>query len=771
MNRPARYGVLLLACFLTPVTMAQVGDKQADINKTTAIPDIDGRLEPGEWNSATVIQDLHQVRPVEYAEPSEDTTWYVMYDARALYIAAVAHDRQPERISAQMLRQGGSLRSDDTVTVLIDAFNNKRSGYSFSVNPHGVREDGIYTSGTRLSDDWDGVWRSAANMIENGWTMEMAIPFNTLTFDPENDVWGFNLSREIQRNSETMAWNSRNGTVNPTVAGELKGFSDLTQGKGLDVIPSVSSTSQRHHIDDTSDSDFRPSLDISYKLTPAINMLVTFNTDFAATEVDGRQLDLSRFSLFFPEKRSFFLTDFDIFQFGGISTGGGGGGGGFGGVPGASSGTNGLPFYSRRIGLGPSRQAVDLLGGLKLSGRIGDTDFGTLYVLQDEITVDCDPEDDATCDPENPVEVIDASNLMIARVTHGLLSESSIGAIATYGDPTSNESSSLVGVDFNYRNTRLANNRTLEGWFWAQKSDNKELSGDDVAWSVALGFPAREGWEFGGQIHEAQINFDPRLGFANRTGIRMYSGRLEHRKVNNDSHWFQRVDMGLNFNRWEYLDTGLLQTQRASLSLVNVRTASNDNFRVGISTHKERLLEDDGSPLDRLGIEIAPGEYSFDRWNANVRTGGHRKFSIGLNASGGDYYDGQRYGFSPQLQWRVNNHLAFELDVEYTKYKFPLSSCPDASTCEATVRQIDFENEIAFNSRWSLVTIAQYDNLSDEVGINSRLHYNRAAGQDFWLVLNHNMQQFDPDDEEYRNNNFRSVETVLALKFRYTFRF
>jgi len=745
--RPAQCAWLLLACCLVQTAMAQVADKQADIARTPTIPDIDGHLTSGEWENATVIRDLHEVRPVEYADPSEETVWYVMYDARALYVAAVAYDGQPERISAQMLRQGGSLHADDTVTVLIDAFNNKRSGYSFSVNPHGVREDGIYTSGTRLSDDWDGIWQSAANMTENGWTMEMAIPFNTLTFDPENDVWGFNLSRQIQRKSETMAWNSRNGGVNPTVSGELRGISGLTQGKGLDVIPSVSTISQQSHIDDSSESDFRPSLDISYKLTPAINVLLTLNTDFAATEVDGRQLDLSRFSLFFPEKRSFFLTDFDIFQFGGISTGGRGGGG-FGGIPGASSGTNGLPFYSRRIGLGASRQPVDLLGGLKISGRIGDTDFGTLYVRQDGFE---DEDGD-----------VGASDLIIGRVTHGLLSESSIGAIATSGDPNSNDSSSLVGVDFNYRNTRLANNRTLEGWMWVQKSDNEGLDGDDVAWSVALGLPAREGWELGGQIHEVQTNFDPRLGFANRAGVHMYSAKVEHNWINDDSHRFQDVDMGVSFNRWEYLDTGLLQSQRVSVSLIDVRTASSDNFRLGFNSQKERLLDDE-NPLDRLGIDIAPGEYSFSTWSASIRTADHRNFSGGLWISAGDYYDGQRIALGPSLEWRVNNHLAFEIEVDYSKYKFP--------GAEATTRQVTLENEIAFNSSWSLLTLVQYDNLSKEVGINSRLRYNRAAGQDFWLVLNHNMREFEADDPEYRSNNFRSVETVVALKFRYTFRF
>lgn len=726
-------------CTITSVSTAQGPAKRTSVTRALAPPDIDGLLMPGEWDDATVISDLHQVSPVEFSAPSEKTTFYVTYDENALYVAAIAYDDEPDQITARTLRQGGSLNADDTVTVLIDAFNNKRSGYSFSVNPYGVREDGIFTSGTRLSDDWDGIWRSAASSSANGWTAEMAIPFNTLTFSPENDTWGFNVSRELRRRNEEIAWNSRNGRVNPTVSGELQGFEGITQGRGLDIIPAVSSTYQRQYIDDHSESDVRPSLDINYKLTPAINLLLTLNTDFAATEVDGRQLDVSRFSLFFPEKRSFFLTDFDIFQFGGISTGGGG----RGSIPGAESGTNALPFYSRRIGLGTSREPVDLIGGLKLSGRIGDADFGTLYVRQDEFAD------------------VEASDLFIARLTHGVLTESSVGAIETVGDPTSNESSSLVGVDFNYRNTGLPDNRTLEGWAWVQKSDNPGLDTDDVAWSLSLGMPAQVGWEFGGQVHEVQQNFQPRLGFANRTGVRLLSGRISRRWINDDSYWFQRYSPRIDFHRWQYLGSDQMQSEEIRVNPIDFRTAANDNLRVGISRQAERLLEGE-NPLDRLGINLLPGEYEFDRWDVDLGTGSHRPISVDLRLDGGDYYSGERFGVSPGIEWRINNHVAFELEYEYNKYSF--------SDAEATTRQVMLQNEIAFDSHWSLVTLVQFDNLSNDIGTNMRLHYYRAAGQDFWLVFNHNMREFAPDDPEFRSSNFRNTESLVALKFRYTFR-
>ena len=357
-------GTTLLLC--TGVANAQedvLDGKRVKINRITSPPDIDGRIEESEWTGAARVSDLHEVEPVEFTQPSERTVWYLAFDDKYLYVAAHAYDSEPDQIVAQTLRQGGDLGSDDFLGIIIDAFNNKRSGYTFTLNPNGVRAEAIYATATRPSDDWDGIWRGASAIVDDGWTMEMAIPFNTLTFDPANDTWGVNLQRRIARRNEKIAWESRNGEINPTVSGEMYGFENLSQGIGLDLIPSASTAFEKDRVLNTSGTELNPSLEISYKLTPSINGLVTILTDFAATEVDGRQLGLQRFSLFFPEKRSFFLTDFDIFQFGGVPTGGG-----FGNrTTGTRSGTNGLAFFSRRIGLTGDNAPVDIIAGAQRS--------------------------------------------------------------------------------------------------------------------------------------------------------------------------------------------------------------------------------------------------------------------------------------------------------------------------------------------------------------------------------------------------------------------
>ena len=734
-------GLIAFLQFAASATAQEGGGpgKRFQISRIDKAPVIDGQIDASEWSQAARLSDLHQVRPLEFDTPSERTVWYVAYDDNALYVAAHAYDSDPEAIVAQKLRQGSNLGSDDSMTLLIDAFNNKRSGYSFTLNPNGVRAEAIYASATRPSDEWDGIWRGAAAIDDDGWTMEMAIPFNTITFDPQNETWGINFSRYIPRKAEKVAWQSRSGEVNPTVSGEVTGLVDLSQGSGLDVIPSASSTYENDRELDASGSEFNPSLDVNYKLTPSISGLLTINTDFAATEVDGRQLDLQRFSLFFPEKRSFFLTDFDIFQFGGVSTGRGWGNR----TVGMQSGSNGLAFFSRTIGLTSDREPVDIIAGAKVSGRLSNVDFGTFYIRQDEYV-------------NSDAELIDASDLYVTRVSTGVLAESSVGAIFTHGDPGSNLDSSLYGADFLYRNTRIGTNRSMQANFWIQRSDNEGINDNDLAWSATVSFPSQVGFEGGFQVHEVEENFSPAMGFASRTGARLYGGEFGHRRIRDGDVFIREVSHGIEISRWEYLDTGFIQTQEIEIDFLGAESSSGDFMRLNYRFRKEGLLPGE-QPLEDLGILIPAGEHSFERYGGGIFSADHREWAAGLRFSNGGFFNGDLLSLEPYVAWTPSERVSFALELGYDRYDFPGQT--------ATTRQITFENEIAFNAKLSLVTLLQYDNLSEDIGINSRLRYNLAAGQDIWFVVNHNMLR-DPMDDR-----FHSTRSVAAAKIRYTFRY
>jgi len=292
-------------------------EKTAVAARADSAPVIDGVLDDAVWADATVIKDLLQLKPVEYDPPTERTEFLIMYDEDYLYIAARAFDSNPELITAKMLRQGGGLRDEDRIKIVLSPFNDKRSGYAFLINPNGSRYDGIYKD-NNFEGNWNGIWLGESQINSDGWTTEIAIPYKTLSF-VENADWGINLTREVSRKREEAAWTSRNRTANPSIVGTLTGLTGLSQGVGLDVVPAVSVTNSRNYDTGLDETNSEPSLDVFYKLTPSLNAALTINTDFSATEVDNRQVNLTRFGLFFPEKRDFFLRESDIFEFGGIA--------------------------------------------------------------------------------------------------------------------------------------------------------------------------------------------------------------------------------------------------------------------------------------------------------------------------------------------------------------------------------------------------------------------------------------------------------------------
>jgi Carbohydrate family 9 binding domain-like/Domain of unknown function (DUF5916) len=307
-------------CFAEAAEAPQALTKAVTISRPAAAkPVIDGRFSPEEWAGATLIEDLHVTQPTEFAKPSQRTQIHLLYDTDALYVAARNWDTQP--VTARILRQGEFLLGDDHFGLIIDPLNNRRSGYLFVVNANGVRVDAIYQNVTQQEFNWDGIFEGAGSQDSEGWTAEMAIPYKTIAFNKDNDTWGINFFRVIASTNERIGWVSRNRSQDPSIAGTVSGFSGLENGIGLDVVPSVSVRQSRTFDPAHRRTEVRPSMDVFYKVTPSLNAALTFNTDFSATEVDDRQVNLTRFNLFFPEKRDFFLKDLDVFEFGNIGSG------------------------------------------------------------------------------------------------------------------------------------------------------------------------------------------------------------------------------------------------------------------------------------------------------------------------------------------------------------------------------------------------------------------------------------------------------------------
>ncbi len=733
---------LLLTAVVPVCAAAATAERpQLQITRTTVVPIIDGRVDEPLWEQAAHIDDLRQIRPNDGAPGTERSQILVTYDADALYIAARFWDSAgPTGISANIMRQGSRLSEDDRIAIILDPFDSSRTGYRFEVNLNSVRNDMLYTGATSFTSDWTVIWDARAQLTDYGWSLEIAIPFKTLPFDASREAWGFNVSRAIRRKGEEVLWTSRNRAWGPAVLGELRGIKDVDQGKGLDVVMSAGARHLHDEVNSTQTTVLEPSLDAYYRLTPSLNASLTLNTDFSATELDDRQVNLSRFGLFFPEKRDFFLNDADLFEFGRL---------GSGGYLGNNRSTtrasqeSGRPFFSRRLGLSSAGLPVDLEAGAKLSGRAGRYRIGALAVRQDGYAT--------------PAGDIDRATLGVVRVSADVLDESSVGFIATSGDPGSNSAASLYGVDFLYLDSRLPGGRSVEAEAWFQDSQaSGSLPGSTRAWGAGVRLPGNEGLRLGASTKEIGSQFRPALGFVSRRGVRDTMVDVGYTRVVRGrvlQSWFAGVDA----ERIEGTD-GRLQTQVLSVRPLELETRGRDILRVVYQSSQEQL----STPFTiyqepKRRVVVPVGSYSFADYGFDLETGSQREWAASASVRGGSFYDGNRTGAGGAITWRPSRNLGLKAGYSFNDISLPGG--------DFTTRIVSGTAEVAFNSFLSWITLVQYDNVSEVMGLQTRLVWVPRAGQKYFLVANQGLQDVDKD------GRFTTVSTEISLRAGYTWRF
>ena len=703
-------------------------DKSFNAVQTDIAPTLDGRLDEDMWQRATVISDLHEVTPNEYEEPSEETRFYVLIGKDALYVGAEFIDSEPEKIVAKVMVQGDFSEGEDGLKIILDTFNNGRSGYVFQLTPNAIRGDGLFRNVTEINWDWLAIWDAATTIHDKGWTAEVEIPFKTLSFNPENDTWGINFSRTIGRRNEDIGWVSYNRAQNPANSGQMTGVAGQEQGLGLDIVPAARLSETKDYLQNTTASKFEPSLNIFYKPAPSLTAALTINPDFSGISVDARQINLTRFSLFFPEQRQFFLQDNDIFEFGLI------GGPRESGAVTQATKESGRPFFSRRIGLSAAGETIPIDAGLKLTGRIGRWDYGVLNVQQSQF------------------ESLDSTNLFVGRIAANVLEESSIGAIVTNGNPTADTDNTLVGADFRYLNTRLSNGKTIEGSAWYQETDTEGLDGNDAAYGFRFSAPNTEGWSGEVNFRHLEENFNPALGFVNQTDVETWFAKTSYiwRPMNSI---FRSVSSVAKIQRVDKLD-GDFDTQILSVDFITVETQSSDVVTLFTTMYEEQLT----NPFEISdGVIIPPGRYEWDRYCMRGGTGQHRVLRFNGFACNGEFYDGDRETVSGNLTWRPSKHFRIAAGYRIDWVELPYG---DFETSLATLRA-----DIAFTPRWYWENFVQYDDVSDNLGINSIMRWIPRAGREFVLVFNRDFIDID------ETRTFVSQSFDLTAKFSYTFRF
>lgn len=698
-----------------PATAAAGGVKVATAARVTSRPRIDGVLDEPLWREATRITDLTQWFPGDGDPATEPTEVLIARDDDYLYIAARFGDSDPGGIKAQQLVQGSAVFNDDYFQILLDPYDSKRTGYIFYVNPNGVQRDGLALGGMAFNMDWDGIWEADARINAQGWAAEIALPFKTLLFKPDNDVWRINFIRSIRRKREELAWSHQHRRFTMDLNGELRGMRGGRQGWGLDVVPSLALSQRERFTAGNSALVAKPSIDAFWRITPSLTAALTANTDFSSTEVDDRLVNLTRFSLFFPEKRDFFLDNAEVFEFGGLTQ-------------------NARPFFSRTIGLSSAGQPIDLDYGAKLAGRAGRFVLGALAVRQ------------------GASGAVPERDLFVGRGYINVGEQSTLGAIVTVGDPASTRANRLLGFDFNYRDRfgRLDEILDVKGWW--QESTATGLGSDNGAWGLNVAWPNDK---LNASLNLAEIgrNFQPALGFVNRVGIRQYDVVAKYRnRFDNREARFTSWLFGGEYHQVDALGGGL-ESRSILATPFSLDTLPGGTIAMDLIRNTEVLA---GPFVLPGGLSVPQGQYDFSRVRFYSTMAGFRSFGVNLDLETGDFYDGRRDDAKLTLNLKPNKHLLLSGVYALNRIDLPGG--------RFTVRNYALTANVAFNVHWAWLNVLQYDNVSGRLGVNSRLRWLPGEGQSMYFVVNYDWRE-DPF------GNFRPNIAETTLKLNYTFRY
>ena len=707
--------------------------RSAVVTATGSEITVDGSLDEPAWSQSPKIGELVQRLPTAGAKPTERTEVTLLHTKDHLYIGVMCYDSEPDKILHSQMARDADLRPDDRISIILDTFRDQTNAFYFSTNPNGALVDGLVFANGETNEDWDAIWIVKTRRNDQGWSAEFAIPFKSLAFPPGETIWGFNISRIVQRTLEEVRWTGarfQTQFFQVSEAGEITNLDGLEQGVGLDVRPFIAQRWIRSS--PTGDHVVRgkPGLDLFYNLTPSLRLSTTVNTDFGETEVDDRQINLTRFSIFFPEKRAFFLQDAGMFNFAttGVSQPGG--------IP--STGAEIFPFFSRRVGL-LRGQEVPIDYGVKLTGRAKRTEIGILNVRTREAVG------------------LGASNMVVGRFRQNFLEQSYVGAIFTGGDPESPSFNSTVGGDLRLATSNfLGLNRNMIFNAWGLRTNREGVSDKNNSY----GFAAH--WDndrFQGQViwREIQENFDPALGFVQRTNVRMLRLGASYNPRPKPSSGIQQMFHDVFYTRFTRLDNGLVETSKLYFTLVDWHFMSGDSLHslFDLNPTYERLFE----PFEiSPGVVLPPGEYRFMPMRIFFTSAQKRPLQASFGWTFGNFWSGSANTFQTGVRYQVPPKFTISLNTNQTFARLPQGNF--------VARIYSAQVNYALSPFLSFANLIQFDNRSGNLGLQSRVRWTLEPGNDVFFIFGQGWVQ---DIGGFYD--FRQQESRVATKFQYTFRF
>jgi hypothetical protein len=672
---------------------------------------VDGRLDEPVWTAASRAIEFIQKEPNEGEPASEKTEIRVLYDTDNLYFGVVAKDPEAAHIIISELKKDFTVDNGDSFQIILDTFHDERNAYQFIINPAGAKWDAqIANEGREVNQSWDGVWYVKSHIVDDGWTAEIAIPFKTLKF-PHTPIqtWGINFQRTIRRRNEESLWAPVPRIYNVqrvSLAGTLEGLEGIEPGSNIKIKPYVFSSFAQNGLANTHKYDGDVGLDVKYGITSGLTLDLTYNTDFSQVEADEQQINLSRYSLLFPEKRDFFLENSGIFQFGVPNASLGGGGGTGSSVfstlnPRPNAVRNDLiQFFSRTIGISGAGEAIPILGGARLTGSAGKFQIGVLNIQQ---------RSSGSTEP---------TNFFVGRMRRNILANSDIGLMMTNKEVNN---SSLynrsIGADANFRFGQAV---TINGF--ASKTMTPGLSGKDLAARLAMQYQDRD-WQLSGTYTVIQQNFHNEMGFVPRVGIRKfasissYTWRPEKwRRVirNIRPHW--QLDYVLD-------PSGRIQTRYNDLHLP-LQFQNGAMMEMG----KNPTLEYFSEPFTISGTTVTPREYKFNDYFILGNTDMSRRLSANGRWSTGRFYSGYKHSYIAGASFRAN----YKLTTSF------LYTHNNISLAEGRVKQNLLATRVnyGFTTTMFLNAFIQYNSDTKQWNSNVRFNIIHRPLSDIFVVYN-----------------------------------
>ena len=704
------FGVVVCTLSVAAALTASANAAAQDLNQTqkpsghvptiSQAPQIDGVLTDEAWGNSLRLTDFTEVKPNDGAVSDPVTEIWLMRDDKHLYIAVVCMEPTPADMVLQNIHRDAFLDDDDRMELVLGTFNDSENSYWFQISAAGSRGDALLgANGRRFNKPWDTFWKGETRILEDRWIAEIAIPFATLSFG-EGDLWqaNFNRFRGVDRSDHRWASPRRElplGMISE--AGQLSGFTGIQNGYGLEFRPFFTATNTNPY-DAPSVLTGEIGGEINWSITPQLKASVTWNTDFAETEVDTRQVNLTRYPLFFPEKRDFFLQDSTFFQFGEV--------GGHGGT-----GTHLQPFFSRRIGLAGGLE-VPLDYGLRVAGRTAQWDLGFLGVSTEASSAAGTPD----------------SELFVFRPSYNLGDGLTVGALLTSGDPNREEDNTVAGADLRWSSTSVLPGNFSFNTFFTH-------SDDEYTKSRGLGFGTQAeltttDWNYRLSMIGSQGDFRPALGFIRRPGEVQTSGRIRW-SPRPDSDFIRSYNFSINPSWWTDLG-GDEVSSSISMNVLGFDFESGDDLDFNMVLHSD---SPDTSFGIVEGVSVTAGEYDWTSFSVGFRSSSGRPVATNVSLTKGDWYDGTLDRFRTDLIWRPDEHMRTAVS-----YREEHGSLP---TGDFTVRIESLAVDYSFSSGLTLETLMQSDNVSDTLGVQSRLRWLVEDGRELFLVLNTGWEERD----------------------------